>query len=103
MLRLATGGLLSRRLPLPPHVQLAERGLQRGDFSLWLRPAGRADAGEYRAAVRLRDRVLPCRLRLRVGQASSRWGRDEGSVAGRRAPRSPPPRRQEGLGQRPCC
>uniref|UniRef100_A0A8C4PR32 Lymphocyte activation gene 3 protein n=1 Tax=Equus asinus asinus TaxID=83772 RepID=A0A8C4PR32_EQUAS len=70
VLRLATGGLLSGRLPLPPHVQLAERGLQRGDFSLWLRPAGRADAGEYRAAVRLRDRVLPCRLRLRVGQAS---------------------------------
>lgn len=70
VLRLATGGLLSGRVPLPPHVQLAERGLQRGDFSLWLRPAGRADAGEYRAAVRLRDRVLPCRLRLRVGQAS---------------------------------
>ncbi|XP_004438888.1 PREDICTED: lymphocyte activation gene 3 protein [Ceratotherium simum simum] len=70
VLRLTPGGLLSGRLPLSSHVQLPERGLQRGDFSLWLRPARRADAGEYRATVRLRDRVLACRLHLRVGQAS---------------------------------
>ncbi|XP_041592477.1 lymphocyte activation gene 3 protein [Vulpes lagopus] len=66
----APGGLRSGRPPLQPRVQLEERGLQRGDFSLWLRPAQRADAGEYRAAVHLRDRSLACRLRLRVGQAS---------------------------------
>ncbi|XP_004413971.1 PREDICTED: lymphocyte activation gene 3 protein [Odobenus rosmarus divergens] len=66
----AAGGLRSGRPPLQPRVQLDERGLQRGDFSLWLRPARRADAGEYSAAVHLRDRSLACRLRLRVGQAS---------------------------------
>ncbi|XP_036108845.1 lymphocyte activation gene 3 protein, partial [Molossus molossus] len=70
VLRLAPGGLRSGRPPLQPRVQLEERGLQRGDFSLWLRPARRADAGEYRAAVSLRDLALTCRLRLRVGQAS---------------------------------
>ncbi|XP_005378882.1 PREDICTED: lymphocyte activation gene 3 protein [Chinchilla lanigera] len=71
VLSVAPGGLRSGRLPLQPRVQLDERGLQRGDFSLWLRPALRADAGEYHAAVRLlRDRALTCRLRLRVGQAS---------------------------------
>uniref|UniRef100_G1T0T9 Lymphocyte activation gene 3 protein n=1 Tax=Oryctolagus cuniculus TaxID=9986 RepID=G1T0T9_RABIT len=70
VLSVAPGGLRSGRLPLQPRVQLDERGLQRGDFSLWLRPAQRADAGEYRAAVRLGDRALVCRLRLRVGQAS---------------------------------
>ncbi|XP_021103758.1 lymphocyte activation gene 3 protein isoform X2 [Heterocephalus glaber] len=70
VLSVAPGGLRSGRLPLQPRVQLDERGLQRGDFSLWLRPALRADAGEYHAAVRLRDRALACRLRLRVGQAS---------------------------------
>ncbi|XP_064447709.1 lymphocyte activation gene 3 protein isoform X6 [Mirounga angustirostris] len=70
VLMLAAGGLRSGRPPLQPRVQLDERGLQRGDFSLWLRPARRADAGEYRAAVHLRDRSLTCRLRLRVGQAS---------------------------------
>ncbi|KAF6339644.1 lymphocyte activating 3 [Rhinolophus ferrumequinum] len=78
VLRLAPGGLRSGRLPLQPRVQLEERGFQRGDFSLWLRPARRADAGEYRAFVSLRDRAavrsrnhaLSCRLHLRVGQAS---------------------------------
>lgn len=71
VLSVAPGGLRSGRLPLQPRVQLDERGLQRGDFSLWLRPALRADAGEYHAAVRLlRDRALSCRVRLRVGQAS---------------------------------
>lgn len=88
---LAAGGLRSGRPPLQPRVQVEERGLQRGDFSLWLRPARRADAGEYRAAVHLRDRSVACRLRLRVGQASSRWGRAAGSGAGagRRGPRRP--------------
>ncbi|XP_034501974.1 lymphocyte activation gene 3 protein isoform X2 [Ailuropoda melanoleuca] len=70
VLMLAAGGLRSGRPPLQPRVQVEERGLQRGDFSLWLRPARRADAGEYRAAVHLRDRSVACRLRLRVGQAS---------------------------------
>ncbi|XP_055465394.1 lymphocyte activation gene 3 protein [Psammomys obesus] len=70
VLSVAPGGLRSGRLPLPPRVQLDERGLQRGDFSLWLRPAQRADAGEYHATVRLPDRTLSCSLRLRVGQAS---------------------------------
>ncbi|XP_013000579.1 lymphocyte activation gene 3 protein [Cavia porcellus] len=71
VLSMAPGGLRSGRLPLQPRVQLDERGLQRGDFSLWLRPALSADSGEYHAAVRLlRDRTLFCRLRLRVGQAS---------------------------------
>ncbi|XP_007469569.1 PREDICTED: lymphocyte activation gene 3 protein [Lipotes vexillifer] len=70
VLRLAPGGLRVGRPPLQPRVQLDERGLQRGDFSLWLRPARRADAGEYHAAVRLGDRALACRLRLRVGQAA---------------------------------
>ncbi|XP_045410422.1 lymphocyte activation gene 3 protein isoform X1 [Lemur catta] len=70
VLSVAPGGLRSGRLPLQPRIQLEERGLQRGDFSLWLRPALRADAGEYHAAVRLGDRTLACRLRLRVGQAS---------------------------------
>ncbi|XP_062936134.1 lymphocyte activation gene 3 protein isoform X2 [Cynocephalus volans] len=70
VLSVAPGGLRSGRLPLQPRVQLEERGLQRGDFSLWLRPARRTDAGEYRASVRLGDRALACRLRLRVGQAS---------------------------------
>lgn len=90
VLRLAPGGLRSGRPPLQPRVQLEERGLRRGDFSLWLRPARRADAGQYRAAVNLRDRdrALTCRLHLRVGQASSRWGRGEGRRAGRRAPGS---------------
>ncbi|XP_004692621.1 PREDICTED: lymphocyte activation gene 3 protein [Condylura cristata] len=75
VLRLTPGGLRSGRPPLQPRVQLRERGLRRGDFSLWLRPAQRADAGEYRATVRLRhrdqnrDRVFACRLHLRVGQA----------------------------------
>lgn len=90
VLRLAPGGLRSGRPPLQPRVQLEERGLQRGDFSLWLRPAQRADAGLYHATVNLRDRdrALTCRLRLRVGQASSRWGRGAGRRAGRRAPSS---------------
>ncbi|XP_007537124.2 lymphocyte activation gene 3 protein [Erinaceus europaeus] len=74
VLRLSPGGLRSGRPPLQPRVRLDERGLQRGDFSLWLRPAQRADEGEYRASVRLRDgaraRALACRLRLRVGRAS---------------------------------
>ncbi|XP_028006201.2 lymphocyte activation gene 3 protein [Eptesicus fuscus] len=72
VLRLAPGGLRSGRPPLQPRVQLEERGLQRGDFSLWLRPAQRADAGQYHATVNLRDRdrALTCRLHLRVGQAS---------------------------------
>ncbi|EGV98536.1 Lymphocyte activation gene 3 protein [Cricetulus griseus] len=71
VLSMAPGGLRSGRLPLHPRVQLEERGLQRGDFSLWLRPALRADAGEYHAAVRFPDRTLSCHLRLRIGQASS--------------------------------
>ncbi|KAB1254462.1 Lymphocyte activation gene 3 protein [Camelus dromedarius] len=70
VLRLAPGGLRIGRQPLQPRVQLEERRVQRGDFSLWLRPARRADAGEYRAAVLLGDRALACRLRLRVGQAA---------------------------------
>ncbi|XP_072810771.1 lymphocyte activation gene 3 protein isoform X2 [Vicugna pacos] len=70
VLRLAPGGLRIGRPPLQPRVQLEERRVQRGDFSLWLRPARRADAGEYRAAVLLGDRALACRLRLRVGQAA---------------------------------
>ncbi|XP_073932281.1 lymphocyte activation gene 3 protein isoform X1 [Castor canadensis] len=70
VLSVAPGGLRSGRLPLQPRVQLEDRGLQRGDFSLWLRPALSADAGEYLAAVRLRNRAFSCRLRLRVGQAS---------------------------------
>lgn len=101
VLRLAPGGLRSGRPPLQPRVQLEERGLQRGDFSLWLRPARSADAGEYSAAVSLRDLALTCRLRLRVGQASSRWGRGGGRGAARRATssRRGPVRRQEGLGR----
>ncbi|XP_029415678.1 lymphocyte activation gene 3 protein isoform X2 [Nannospalax galili] len=75
MLSMSSGGLLSWRLPVNPRVQLEERGLQRGDFSLWLRPVLRADAGEYHALVRLGDpdpdRTLACHLLLRVGQASS--------------------------------
>ncbi|XP_036312676.1 lymphocyte activation gene 3 protein [Pipistrellus kuhlii] len=72
MLRLGRGGLRSGRPPLQPRVQLEERRLQRGDFSLWLRPAQRTDAGLYHATVYLRDRDRPvtCRLRLRLGQAS---------------------------------
>ncbi|XP_029415677.1 lymphocyte activation gene 3 protein isoform X1 [Nannospalax galili] len=74
MLSMSSGGLLSWRLPVNPRVQLEERGLQRGDFSLWLRPVLRADAGEYHALVRLGDpdpdRTLACHLLLRVGQAS---------------------------------
>ncbi|GAB1291284.1 Lymphocyte activation gene 3 protein [Apodemus speciosus] len=70
VLSVAPGGLRSGRQPLHPRVQLEERGLQRGDFSLWLRPAQRADEGEYHAFVRLPDRALSCSLRLRVGQAS---------------------------------
>ncbi|OBS76319.1 hypothetical protein A6R68_17248, partial [Neotoma lepida] len=70
ILSMAPGGLRSGRLPMHPRVQLDERGLQRGDFSLWLRPALRADAGEYHAVVRFPDRTLSCHLRLRVGQAS---------------------------------
>lgn len=86
MLRLNLGGLRSGKQPLKPRVQLLERGLQRGDFSLWLLPVRREDAGEYRASVSLRDRdrdrhrALACRLRLRVGQASRRWGRDGGGL-----------------------
>lgn len=96
MLRLGRGGLRSGRPPLQPRVQLEERRLQRGDFSLWLRPAQRADAGLYHATVYLRDRDRPvtCRLRLRLGQASSRWGwgRGEGRGlgAGRRVPDAGP-------------
>lgn len=82
MLRLAPGGLRVGRPPLQPHVQLDERGLQRGDFSLWLRPARRADAGEYHAALRLGDRALACRLRLRVGQAAGRCGGVGGTEGG---------------------
>lgn len=104
VLRLAPGGLRSGRPPLQPRMQLEERGFQRGDFSLWLRPARRADAGEYRAIVSLRDRAavrsrdhaLSCRLHLRVGQASSRWGQDKGRRARRRPPGSPPPRGRKG-------
>ncbi|XP_015356171.1 lymphocyte activation gene 3 protein isoform X2 [Marmota marmota marmota] len=70
LLSVAPGGLRSGRLPLQPRFQLEERGLQRGDFSLWLRPVLLSDAGEYHAAVRLKDRTLACRLLLRVGQAS---------------------------------
>ncbi|XP_057618073.1 lymphocyte activation gene 3 protein [Chionomys nivalis] len=70
VLSVAPGGLRSGRLPLQTRVQLDERRLQRGDFSLWLRPARRADAGEYHAVVRFPDRTLSCHLRLRVGQAS---------------------------------
>lgn len=82
VLSMAPGGLRSGRLPLHPRVQLEERGLQRGDFSLWLRPALRADAGEYHAAVRFPDRTLSCHLRLRIGQASSRWGGTKGEGLG---------------------
>uniref|UniRef100_H0XLC4 Lymphocyte activation gene 3 protein n=1 Tax=Otolemur garnettii TaxID=30611 RepID=H0XLC4_OTOGA len=64
------GGLRSGRLLLQPRVQLQERSLQRGDFSLWLRPVRRTDAGEYRATVRLREHTFTCHLRLIVGQAS---------------------------------
>lgn len=104
VLRLTPGGLRSGRPPLQPRVQLEDRGLQRGDFSLWLRPVRRADAGEYHAAVNLRDRAavrprdhaLDCRLRLRVGQASSRWGQNEGRRAGRRTPGSSPPGGRKG-------
>ncbi|XP_058511784.1 lymphocyte activation gene 3 protein isoform X2 [Ochotona princeps] len=71
VLRVEHGGLRSGRLPLQPRVRLEERGLQRGDFSLWLRPAQRADAGKYSAVVSLGGRHFNCRLRLRVGQASS--------------------------------
>ncbi|XP_021080360.1 lymphocyte activation gene 3 protein [Mesocricetus auratus] len=70
VLSVAPGGLRSGRLPLHPRVQLEERGLRRGDFSLWLRPALRADAGEYHAVVRFPDLTLSCHLRLRIGQAS---------------------------------
>ncbi|KAM8780156.1 lymphocyte activation gene 3 protein [Rhynchonycteris naso] len=70
MLRLTPGGLRSGRPPLQPRVQLEERGLRRGDFSLWLRPARRSDAGEYRATVSFKDRARTCHLRLRVGLAS---------------------------------
>lgn len=70
VLSVAPGGLRSGRQPLLPHVQLEKHGPQHGDFSLWLRPATRKDAGEYRAFVRLPDRALSCALRLRVGQAS---------------------------------
>ncbi|XP_030743106.1 lymphocyte activation gene 3 protein [Echinops telfairi] len=70
VLRVAPGGLRSGQLPLQPRVQLATHSLQRGDFSLWLRPARRSDAGEYSATVTLRDRAFACRLRLRVGQAA---------------------------------
>ncbi|XP_055962846.1 lymphocyte activation gene 3 protein [Sorex fumeus] len=74
VLRLTPGGVRSGKQPLQPRVQLRQRDLQRGDFSLWLSPARRADAGEYRASVSLRDRrghrSVACRLRLRVGQAS---------------------------------
>ncbi|XP_077025985.1 lymphocyte activation gene 3 protein isoform X4 [Tamandua tetradactyla] len=72
VLSVALGGLRSGRQPLQPRVQLAEHRFQRGDFSLWLRPARLADAGEYSAAVHLRDpdRGFACRLRLRVGRAS---------------------------------
>ncbi|XP_007935312.1 lymphocyte activation gene 3 protein [Orycteropus afer afer] len=70
VLSVASGGLRSGRQPLQPRVQLVERDLQRGDFSLRLRPARLADSGEYSATVRLRDRALVCRLRLSVGQAS---------------------------------
>lgn len=91
VLSVAPGGLRSGRLPLQPRVQLEERGLQRGDFSLWLRPVLRADAGEYQAAVRLKDLTLACRLRLRVGQASSRCGgtRGEGLGGAPTIPRCP--------------
>lgn len=78
VLSVAPGGLRSGRLPLHPRVQLEERGLRRGDFSLWLRPALRADAGEYHAVVRFPDLTLSCHLRLRIGQASSRWGGTKG-------------------------
>ncbi|KAM9230196.1 lymphocyte activation gene 3 protein [Dugong dugon] len=70
VLSVAPGGLRSGRQPLQPRVQVAERDLQRGDFSLWLRPARRADAGEYRATVRFRNHALSCHLCLRVGQGS---------------------------------
>lgn len=98
VLSVAPGGLRSGRLPLQPRVQLEDRGLQRGDFSLWLRPALSADAGEYLAAVRLRNRAFSCRLRLRVGQASSRWGGTRGEGLGD-GPPFPTTRRQEGLQQ----
>ncbi|XP_037016352.2 lymphocyte activation gene 3 protein isoform X2 [Artibeus jamaicensis] len=71
VLRLAPGGLRSGRPPLQSRMKLEDRGLQRGDFSLWLRPARLADAGEYSATVNLKNRALTCRLRLRVGRA---WG-----------------------------
>ncbi|XP_042528416.1 lymphocyte activation gene 3 protein isoform X2 [Dipodomys spectabilis] len=70
VLSVSPEGLRLRRPPLGPRVQLAERGLQRGDFSLRLCPALRADAGQYRATVHLGDRALSCHLRLRLGQAS---------------------------------
>ncbi|XP_036923967.1 lymphocyte activation gene 3 protein isoform X2 [Sturnira hondurensis] len=71
VLRLTPGGLRSGRPPLQSRVKLEDRGLQRGDFSLWLRPVRLADAGEYSATVNLKNRALTCRLRLRVGRA---WG-----------------------------
>lgn len=95
VLSVAPGGLRSGRLPLQSRVQLDERRLQRGDFSLWLRPAQRADAGEYHAVVRFPDRTLSCRLRLRVGQASSRWGGTKGEGLGSRSP-SPRDRKSPG-------
>ncbi|XP_036923966.1 lymphocyte activation gene 3 protein isoform X1 [Sturnira hondurensis] len=69
VLRLTPGGLRSGRPPLQSRVKLEDRGLQRGDFSLWLRPVRLADAGEYSATVNLKNRALTCRLRLRVGRA----------------------------------
>lgn len=82
---------------MQPRVQLEERGLQRGDFSLWLRPALRADAGGYHGVVRLPDRTLSCHLRLRVGQASSRWGGTKGAGLGSRS-LSPRDRKSRGKG-----
>lgn len=99
VLRLAPGGLRSGRPPLQSRMKLEERGLQRGDFSLWLRPARSADAGEYSAAVNLKNRALTCRLRLRVGQAQGRWGRGGGRQAGKRAPSSTPSGGRKGWAQ----
>ncbi|KAM4819673.1 lymphocyte activation gene 3 protein [Thomomys bottae] len=70
VLSVSPEGLHLGRPPLRARVRLAERGVQRGDFSLWLHPALRSDAGHYRATVQLGDKTLSCHLRLRLGQAS---------------------------------
>lgn len=86
VLSVAPGGLRSGRLPLQPRVQLEERGLQRGDFSLWLRPC---------CAPTLASTRLPCASRTSPSPAVSVyvWARPRVGVAGRgeRGWEVPPP------------